>query len=164
MWKLKKRGRCARSKFFLFVFIIMYALRTGVYSMYNVNVTIHLGAQFLAQRSFVCSFVHSFARSLVPYLLPRRRKMRASHLHVKSDKTSARFTTQVMRHFSHFATHPRYTIFSSEMQNCFIFIEKFSDNLSTFLVYLIRYQNLIYLYLYFIKGCVSFKEFRIYLY
>lgn len=55
--------------------------------------------------------VRSFAHSLVQYLLPWRRKMRASHLHVKSDKTSARFTAEVTRHFSHFATHPRYTIF-----------------------------------------------------
>lgn len=64
--------------------------------------------------TFVRSFVGSLgssAHSLVHYLLLRRRKMRASHLHVKSNKTSARFTAKVTRHFSHFATHPRYTIF-----------------------------------------------------
>lgn len=134
MWKLKKRGRCARNKFFYsFLLLCMHSGRVFIRCTMWTWLSISERNFLPSIRSFVRSFIHSLACSLVPYLLPRQRKMRASHLHVKSDKTSARFTTQVMRHFSHFATHPRYTIFSSEMQNCFIFIEKFSDNLLTFL-------------------------------
>jgi len=113
--ELNARTTGAKWIFCQFLLLCMH-FGLSIYSMYNVNVTIHLGVQFLARRSL--------ARSFVRYLLPRRRKMRASHLHVKSDKTSTRFTMKVMRHFSHFVIQILVRYICIKMWNLLAFLPK----------------------------------------